>query len=298
MTAGPLASPPASSLRAALRSAKRWSLRTTRGVALAVDPTPAVVAHRRPGASTGCLCCVYRPENVPVVHRLLDEAEGAGLEPRLWALDVVAPTLAAHTVGSGPATRQVLLNRLLAHDEDVPRWVVFADDDVEIRHGSLAGLLDVATVTGSDAAQPAHDARSGASSGFMRATPGLVARRTGFVEVGPLLALGPRAQAAFLPLDESLGMGWGQDYLWSRAVADLSLVATVVDSVRMRHLGVPGEAYDAEAARATMHACVRRAGYDGPSGPHHVLSRWWVWQAERSWVTTSPAVPSTDRPAR
>ena len=242
-------------------------------VALDADRTPQRVARRVAAQpSAGVLCCVYRRQHVDRVGALALEARGAGLTARLWALDGAAPSLESWTVGKGPGLRQGLLNRLIPDDAD--GWVVLADDDVVLPEGGLARLLTIATRIGLDVAQPGHDGASQASTPFVRARRGVGARRTGFVEIGPVVALGPAARSSLLPLDESLGMGWGQDYLWARAFETDSLAAGIVDAVRMRHLPQPTRQYDyAEAARQRDDG-LARAGFRSYHEPMVTYRTW------------------------
>ena len=240
---------------------------------LRLDRTPERVQRQIAAVPTaGALCCVYRASNGDRAHTLVEDALRAGLEPRLWALDTPVSALTRWTVGTGPGLRQELLNRLVPDASD--GWVVFADDDIVIRDGSLALLLTIATRIGLDLAQPGHDARSRASTEFVRARPRVGVRRTGFVEIGPLLALDARARDALLPLDESLGMGWGQDYLWARVVDGDGLTAGIVDAVRIRHLPQESSTYDRAEATAHLDACLARAGYRSYTDPMVTYATW------------------------
>jgi hypothetical protein len=237
-----------------------------RRLVLDLDRTPGRVRDRitaQPMA--GVLCCVYRARNAGCAEALIDGAQRAGLAARLWALDAVVPSLAPWTVGVGPGQRQQLLNRLVPDGLD--GWVVLADDDVVFDDGALALLLTIATRLGLDLAQPAHDSMSRASTEFVRAKPRVGARRTGFVEIGPIVALDAKAHDALLPLDESLGMGWGQDYLWARTFDGDGLSAGIVDAVRMRHLPQLAPTYDREQEMAHLDACLARAGYESHTEP-------------------------------
>ena len=244
-------------------------------LAVDADPTPRRVARRIPThAISGVLCCVYRAAHVEHVVALAGDAEAAGLAPRLWALEAIAPALDRWTVGCGPGPRQALLNRLTPAAPD--GWVVFTDDDVVVGDGALLRLLSVASEIGLDVVQPAHAGASRASTPFVRARFGVAARRTGFVEIGPLIALGPAARSALLPLDESLGMGWGQDYLWAHAFADNGLTVGIVDAVRIRHLAPSVPTYDRAKETRHLEACLVRAGYRDFEEPLVTYSTWRV----------------------
>lgn len=172
-------------------------------------------------------------------RRLVEEALRSGLSVRLWALDEPVPELARWTVGAGAGDRPALLNALVAAGGSDDGWTVLADDDVRLRPGGLATLLAVARRAGFDLAQPGHGATSHLSHLFLRASPGVIARRTTFVEIGPVVAVAPRVHDVVFPLGEDVTMGVGEDVSWSLLEAHGVVTLGVVDAVRMRHLRPP-----------------------------------------------------------
>jgi hypothetical protein len=86
--------------------------------------------------------------------------------------------------------------------------------------------------------------------------------------------LAPAASASLLPLDESLGMGWGQDYLWARALAGDGLTGGIVDAVRMRHLPQSSRTYDHAKAARHLDVCLARAGYTSYDEPMVTYATW------------------------
>jgi hypothetical protein len=260
-----------------------------RGAVFAVDPAPRILVRRvqlRP--TRGVLACIYRSDRVQTVQRLMGAARRANLTPALWSLGEPDPALAGWTIGSGPGGRQELLNRLIeaapATDCGRGSWLVLADDDVEVSPSALSILFAAADATGLDVVQPGHDSRSWAATEHVRAQPGVLARRTGFVEIGPLVAMRESLRPALLPLDESLGMGWGQDHMWARYYSDHGIRVGIIDGVRMRHLGRAGAGYDVAAARQQLNRCLERSGYTSFRDPMVTYERWWPWQP-RPWRT-------------
>lgn len=244
-----------------------------------VDPVPRLLASRVPITSAcGVMACVYRPERGAIALQLVEEALAAGLTPVLWALTAIDARLEPWTHGVGPGTRQQLLNHLSVDASGT--WIVLADDDVVVPAGGLAQLLATADRTDLQVVQPAHSPRSYASTRFVRPCPGVLVRRTGFVELGPLVALRGGARDDLLPLDESLGMGWGQDYLWARRIADRELPVGIIDGIRMRHLSPAGTTYDLADAHANLRSCMAQSGYTSFRDPQRTFDRWWCWQRE------------------
>ena len=229
-------------------------------VALA-DPTPRLAARRLTlPAPELHVVSIYRRRNAATLLELLESALRCGSAVSLWALDQVAPSLARWTAGSGPGTRFALANRLLA--DRPPSWCVVADDDVRFRHGDVVRLVRFAQALGLDIAQPAHALGSHVSHSFTRRAPFRVARRTSFVEIGPVVVFGPLALPHVLPLPEE-GMGWGTEAAWAQLGEREGLRLGIVDAVTIRHLQPPGGGYAAEAEREAALARLQAAGKQG-----------------------------------
>ena len=95
-----------------------------------------------------------------------------------------------------------------------------------------------------------------------RRQPGLAARRTRFVEIGPVTAVHASAFATLLPFP-ALHMGWGLDAHWSAAAADAGLALGVVDATPVRHLRPVAASYPHAAAIAEADAFLAE-----PAAPH------------------------------
>jgi GT2 family glycosyltransferase len=142
---------------------------------------------------------------------------------------------------------------LAAHPPDGADWLLLVDDDVVLPAGFLDAFLFTAERFGLSLAQPAHAFASHAAWGVTRRRPGVLARRTRFVEIGPVTALRADAFPVLLPFPE-LDMGWGLDAHWSAAAAAAGLRLGIVDVTPIRHLRpvavtYPRAAAEAEAAR-------------------------------------------------
>ena len=79
-------------------------------------------------------------------------------------------------------------------------------------------------------AQPAHAFASHAAWEVTRRRPGLTARRTRFVEIGPVTAIRADAFDALLPFPD-LQMGWGLDAYWSALAERRGWKLGVIDAV-------------------------------------------------------------------
>jgi len=140
-------------------------------------------------------------------------------------------------IQSGTADRGKFenLNALLAgrhaaaHD-----WLLVIDDDVRLPRHFLDGLLAAAEALDLALVQPAHRARSHAAWSVTRRQPGVIARETGFVEIGPVTALRRDTFSTFLPFPP-LHFGWGLDLHWAALAQRGPWKLGVVDAVAIAH---------------------------------------------------------------
>jgi hypothetical protein len=211
---------------------------------LLIGPLPylAVLRHLPNKTPPATLVCVYRKRNLKNVLQLVAEAEGIGMQVRLWALDDPAPELAKVTVGSGPGSRFQLLNNL-ASGEDPSNWLVVADDDVRfLSPRPLRTLLMVSAAHSVDISQPAQ--ARGSFRSHLISRQGLLTslRETTSVDQGPVVAFSPRARSLVLPFPEE-GMGWGVELEWS-ALRGRGVRLGILDCVPLLHLVPMGGGYD------------------------------------------------------
>ena len=174
-----------------------------------------------------------------------------------FALGATAETadaaLATQTAATGMAGAGKFqnLNRLL--DGPPADWTLAVDDDVALPPRFTDRFLALVERLGLDLAQPAQTWRSHAAWRVTRRRPAL-ARRTAFVEIGPVTAFSRRAAEAMLPFPD-LRWGWGLDNHWSALAAGRGWGLGVIDALPVRHEWQPvaagythAEAID-EAAR-------------------------------------------------
>ncbi|HET6550924.1 MAG TPA: glycosyltransferase, partial [Solirubrobacter sp.] len=138
---------------------------------------------------------VARPEQLRTVARLRRELARSRHD------------IAVHLVPPAPgAGKWANVNASLAAYPPEADWLLIVDDDVVLPRGFLDRFLAVAEACGLELAQPAHAFGSHAAWEVTRRRPGVLARRTRFVEIGPVTALSARAAAELLPLPD-LRMG-------------------------------------------------------------------------------------------
>lgn len=157
-------------------------------------------------------------------------AIGAGAEPDgLEALTL----LREHD----PVPKFSLLNRLL-EGVDLERYtyLIVTDDDIELPGGFIDRYLRLVEKHGLSLAQPARTHDSYIDHYFVAALSGVEARRTRFVEIGPLFSIARDTFGLLLPFDESAPMGWGLDLVWPVAFGAAGRHLGIVDATPVRHV--------------------------------------------------------------
>jgi hypothetical protein len=135
-----------------------------------------------------------------------------------------------------PTPKYALLNRLLAEeglaDYD---FVISTDDDIVLPAAFPALFLGVQAGLGFDLAQPARTPNSFVDHPIVVQQRGVVARRTQFVEIGPLVSFGREIYDLVFPFDEASAMGWGFENVWAHQLREHGRSQGIVDAVPMDH---------------------------------------------------------------
>jgi len=161
---------------------------------------------------------------------------------------------------AGGAGKFANLDALLAeHPPDGYDWLLVLDDDVALPACFLDRFLVVCERFAFALAQPAHRHASHAAWPLTRRHPG-VARRTRFVEIGPVTAFHRDVFADLLPFPD-LRMGWGLDAHWSAVAAERGLPVGIVDATPVRHLRAVAGAYPRDEAMAEAEAFLDGRAY-------------------------------------
>lgn len=152
-----------------------------------------------------------------------------------------------------PQPKFALLEMLAYGVEDFD-WLLLCDDDIEIGPGFLDLLIDTSERFDFSLSQPARTADSFTDHPIVQIVPGLIARETRFVEIGPLTCIRKDAMPLLLPLDRIQGMGWGTDFVWPVRLQRAGLRMGIVDAAPLAHrLRPPVSAYKYEPALRDMH---------------------------------------------
>lgn len=144
-----------------------------------------------------------------------------------------------------PTPKYALLNRLLdAEDLDEYDYVLVCDDDILLPHRFLDRFLPIQEELGFALAQPARTPNSYIDHPIVTQVPDTLARRTRFVEIGPVVCVARAAFDLIFPHDEGNEMGWGFEGVWTHRLEERGLGLGIVDSLPVDHsLRAPVEHY-------------------------------------------------------
>lgn len=180
---------------------------------------------------------VYRPGSI--LPRALAglASERHRVQYAFGSTGAAEPKLAEHT----RATRMEggkfeNLNALLAAAPALTEfdWVLVVDDDVGLPPRLLDRFVALCEKLGLDLAQPAQTRRSHAGWRVTRRRPFSLARRTQYVEIGPVTGFRGHVARELTPFPE-LRFGWGLDNHWGALAREKGWRLGVIDSLPVRH---------------------------------------------------------------
>ena len=263
----------------------RWARRTPRsperagGTVAAVRRLPPELEAKRPEIDPGAfpvrplrgrprvlaigIALVDRLNTAADVVARLAECRSAEVDQRWIAIggEPADDALRAVTVRveRGLRPKYELLNELLAGaDAKRADFLVLVDDDILLPIGFFDEFLAMQRTLGFAIAQPARTAGSWIDLPIVERHPGLAARRTLFVEQGPVISFARPALDFVLPFDLTSPMGWGFENLWSLEVERRGLAMGILDRLPVDHsLRKPVANYswhEADAGRSRLFA--------------------------------------------
>lgn len=133
--------------------------------------------------------------------------------------------------------KYTMLNRLLnlerVSDYD---YIIFCDDDIALPPGFLDRFLDIQKKYDFALAQPSRTHNSYIDFTIVEKIDGLTARKTNFVEQGPLFSFRRDAIELVMPFDEKLSpMGWGFEFVWPCLLGENGLRLGIIDATPVDH---------------------------------------------------------------
>ncbi len=217
------------------RTARDWASSLAAAVSLAGPRLDRLAAAQPPRRVL--VLSIYRPGSLlpRATARLRSERHDVRLA--FGATGAPDAALAAETALSGlTGGKFENLNHLLAAAPPVAEhdWLIVADDDVELAPRFLDRFVALCERLELDVAQPAQTLRSHSAWRVTRRRPFSLARRTDYVEVGPVTAFSRRAAIELTPFPE-LRFGWGLDNHWGALARERGWRLGIVDSLPVRH---------------------------------------------------------------
>jgi hypothetical protein len=172
-----------------------------------------------------------------------------------------------------PLAKFVLVNRLLARlGTERHAFVLVCDDDILLPEGFVDAYLELVSRHDLALAQPARTHDSYTDNWIVQRLDGLAARRTRFVEIGPLFSMRRDAARLLVPFDETSPMGWGYDFVWPLTLEEAGLRLGIVDATPIAHnLRKPVAFYDDREAAAAMKAYLARRWHLSPRDAFTIL---------------------------
>ena len=202
---------------------------------------------------------IYLADQPHAAGHILYELVGSGAHRVTQRWTALAPGGEGHcdlpctvSIEVTPASKFALIDTMI-EDADSFDWVLICDDDVELPPGFLEEFLAVAERCDFALAQPARTADSYIDHSIVMRMTGVAARRTRFVEIGPLVAIRRDAVPLLLPFGEECGMGWGLDYIWPCIIERAGLRMGIIDAAPVTHrMRKPVTNYNHEGASRAM----------------------------------------------
>lgn len=129
-----------------------------------------------------------------------------------------------------------LLNELLSHsDLGQYDYVLLVDDDIVLPDGFLDRLIALQDELDFALAQPARTGNSYIDHPIVEQQLGVLARRTQFVEIGPVVSFHRSCFDLVFPFDLDSPMGWGYENRWAYLLAHHGLKMGIIDALPIDH---------------------------------------------------------------
>jgi hypothetical protein len=184
------------------------------------------------------------------------------VEQRWVALDFGAGVACKHPgtveVVTKPMPKFTIINRLLKDVENFD-FLIIADDDVDLPRGFVVNFLALVERYQFALSQPARTSDSYIDHFITTSMPGIDARLTRFVEIGPIFCIHRTAFGVLLPFDLSSPMGWGYDFIWPIVIERNRLRMGIIDATPIGHkLRKPLTNYDKTTVKDQMAAILEK----------------------------------------
>jgi hypothetical protein len=191
---------------------------------------------------------IYRPETERVggqLAKLASDRHDVTLAFGSTGDSTIERTVASDLAGGKFANLNAVHAAAGAPDAD---WTLIVDDDVTLPSRFLDRFIAACERFELALAQPAQSLTSHAAWPVTRRRGGQAARRTRFVEIGPVTAMTREVARELMPFPE-LRYGWGLDAHWAAVAEERGWRLGVVDALPVRHEHAPvAAAYSSQEA--------------------------------------------------
>jgi len=181
-----------------------------------------------------------KQNNVDDIVSTIAKASKYKVTQRWIALGGEPPTKQVADVTVGTILREKsksqIMNELLSK-EDLSKYefVLLTDDDIVLPHRFLDQFISLQERLGFSIAQPARTSNSYIDHPIVEQQPGVLARQTLFVEIGPVVSFHKSAYDLVFPFDLTSSMGWGYENVWAYRVAQRQMKMGIIDGVPVDH---------------------------------------------------------------
>jgi len=228
---------------------------------------PTVSAEADPQTAPRVLvvgvCLTDHPNAADAIAAAFDDARWCRVSQRWAALGAAAPASRLGAVTVVAAQRRTpkfeLVNRLLdGVDLAGYDYVLMTDDDIVVPAGFLDAFIAWQHRLDFAIAQPARTSSSFIDHPIVEQQRGVSARRTQFVEIGPVVSFHRAIFDLVIPFDLISPMGWGYENVWSHALSARNLRMGIIDDTPVEHsLRAPLAHYDWSTANEQREALLK-----------------------------------------
>ncbi len=183
-----------------------------------------------------------------------------------------------------PIPKFTLLSRLLSQIQISQfEYVILMDDDIVLPDGFLDNFLRAQSCLEFGLAQPARTPGSYYDHLFAVQVPGLFARETRWVEIGPVVSIHRSIYDCIFPFDLSSPMGWGHENVWAYELARRGCKIGMLDAFPVDHsLRQQAAFYNWHDADCGRRELLKRRAHLTDQECQVVLTRHLDWPASSS----------------
>jgi glycosyltransferase involved in cell wall biosynthesis len=181
-----------------------------------------------------------KPNNIDDIVEIILSAKKYKVTQRWIALGGEPLTKQVANVTVGTVLREKpkfqIMNDLLAKEKlSQYDYVILIDDDVVLPASFVDQFIALQERLEFSISQPARTSNSYIDHPIVEQQRGVLARRTLFVEIGPVVSFHKSVYEQVFPFDLTSPMGWGYENVWAYRLDQLQLKMGIIDIVPVDH---------------------------------------------------------------